>query len=223
MTEDSDRRAALARIRAAVESPRSSDHLAAYFREPQHADDRGVFAGRWFDRLAGGGNRPEVADTVTGDDLVAVSLLDVDLPPEVVVKLLVTKREALREALAQIPVDLALEDADPDLLKTGPPAKAWRIVKRSGRRSDNAQRWVTAGKVLARKRPHLVPVYDKVVRRLVQPQPGDWWLTARAAMRDDGIRGRLRQVRTEAAVPDEVTDLRVLDVVLWMEGRRARS
>src|SRR4051812_29996860 len=40
----------------------------------------GRFTGGRFDRLAGGGDRPDVTDMFTSDDIVAVSLLGVRIP-----------------------------------------------------------------------------------------------------------------------------------------------
>jgi len=80
--------------------------------------------------------------------------------------------------------------------------------------------WVTAGKLLARKRPALIPVYDNVVR-CAFGWPQNAWTALRNALRhDDGsFRAMLDSVRQGAGVPCHVTSLRVLDVAIWMRHR----
>lgn len=74
--------------------------------------------------------------------------------------------------------------------------------------------WVRSGKLLARKRPHLVPVYDNVVR-----EPS---MRGRAS----GVLGPSRatglaNLRDEAGATSAKFSLaRVLHVALWMYGRR---
>ena len=86
-----------------------------------------------------------------------------------------------------------------------------------------ADRWVTASKLLARKRPRLVPLYDEKVRRVVALADGtDWWLSLREALRrdceDNEVRHRVREAMREASVPGYVSVLRCLDVILWTCG-----
>ncbi len=80
--------------------------------------------------------------------------------------------------------------------------------------------WVTAGKLLARKRPRLIPVYDNVVRDVVG-KPDSFWLGLRAALRADGrgLQERLVRMRTQAEVGDDISAIRVFDVVAWMSGK----
>ncbi|WP_268245862.1 DUF6308 family protein [Streptomyces chryseus] len=47
-----------------------------------------AFTGSRFEHLAGGGGRPEVADTVTAEDLVAVQTLSVTVPAPVALDIL---------------------------------------------------------------------------------------------------------------------------------------
>ncbi|MFJ1709305.1 DUF6308 family protein [Kitasatospora sp. NPDC088346] len=80
---------------------------------------------------------------------------------------------------------------------------------------------VTAGKLLARKRPRLLPVYDRVVRCAVG-RPASFWLSLRDALAADGraLHRHLLDLRTAAALPGTVSALRVCDIVVWM-GHRA--
>ena len=66
------------------------------------------------------------------------------------------------------------------LVKNGRDAdQAWRLLK-----AQDDVGWVTAGKLLARKRPRLIPVWDNVVRCALGRPANAWiWL-------DDQLRGR---------------------------------
>ena len=76
-----------------------------------------------------------------------------------------------------------------------------------------------ASKLIARKRPRLVPVYDSVVRKVLGTKK-DHWEPIRVALRkeDHALHNRLLRLRKEAGLPDNVSVLRVLDVIAWMEG-----
>ncbi|MFF7382730.1 DUF6308 family protein [Streptomyces griseoluteus] len=77
--------------------------------------------------------------------------------------------------------------------------------------------WVTTGKLLARKRPRLLPVYDNVVK-CVLGRPRHFWLPLHTALRaeDRALHHTLLDLRKRAGVPETVSALRVCDVVLWM-------
>jgi len=77
----------------------------------------------------------------------------------------------------------------------------------------------TAHALLARKRPRLIPVYDRVVRCLAGRPDESWGWHLDVLAPDAGIADRLVAARRAARVPDEVSTLRVLDVVLWMRHR----
>lgn len=70
--------------------------------------------------------------------------------------------------LSAIPRDIDMADAEADVLAEGSPAdQAWHLLC-----AQHGVDWVIAGKLLARKRPRLLPVYDKVVRcALGRPRP----------------------------------------------------
>jgi hypothetical protein len=145
-------------------------------------------------------------------------MLSVQLPPLVALDLL---HGALGEEsavfLEQIPTSVPLWDNEAEeLIKDGGPAdSAWRLLE-----SQDGVGWVTAGKLLARKRPSLIPVYDDVVRCAFD-RPKEIWKALRDALRqDDGsFRTELEDLSKRARIPAEVTPLRVLDVALWMRHR----
>ncbi|MGW9416974.1 DUF6308 family protein [Cellulosimicrobium funkei] len=172
------------------------------------------WAGSRFERLAGGGDRPETADRFTADDLVAVSLLSVNVPPHGAIELLEARADEFAELLAEIPHDVELVNLE-SIPDDWAPVRLWETL-----RDIHGIGWVTAGKLLARKRPRLVPVYDTVVRAAVQPT-ASFWEALRAELRADdrALHRHLVSLRDEAGIGDDISALRVFDVVVWMHHR----
>ncbi|MFF2570943.1 DUF6308 family protein [Streptomyces sp. NPDC058084] len=175
------------------------------------------FTGSRFEHLAGGGDRPEVADRFTAEDLVAVQTLSVTVPASVALDLLEGRLGARLSGLLQaIPWDIDMVVAEADILAEGSPAdQAWHLL-----RAQHGVNWVIAGKLLARKRPRLLPVYDRVVRCAVG-RPPSFWLALHTALREDdaALHGRLLELRQAAGLPETVSALRVCDVAVWMNHR----
>lgn len=192
-----------------------SGALSAYF----HGKSR-RFSGSLFDSFAGGGDRPDVESRITHEDVLAVAAVNVTVSARLTRQLLSDPVAGwLEQLLRQLPTDVDLWDAEDDTLAIA--RRAWdqiRILDEDGH--GTADRWVTASKLLARKRPRLIPLYDEKVRRVVALADGtDWWLSLREALRldceDNEVRHRVRQAMREAAVPGYVSVLRSLDVILW--------
>jgi hypothetical protein len=79
-----------------------------------------------------------------------------------------------------------------------------------------------AGKILARKRPLLVPIYDEVVATFLRPTPGQFWIELRAALQDEARRKQLNNLVD--GNESGVGTLRALDVAIWMRcGRSERA
>ena len=116
----------------------------------------GKFTGRRFERLGGGGDAAEVANRFTGDDLVAVTLLSVDILGEAAITIL--EDTSIGAGLNEIPCGVDLWDAPRSVVEPSSAAEqVWRRLKGIG-----GVGWVTADKLLARKRPRLLPVYDRI-------------------------------------------------------------
>jgi hypothetical protein len=145
-------------------------------------------------------------------------------------------------------VDLGAPEAVPLLADDGPADRAWRLLE-----APDDMGWVTAGKLLARKRPQLIPVYDRVVRcAFGAPKPMWQWLHELCADRDGELPQRLQAIRatsagTRARVSVGVAgagdppassaapaiprgrsgggspSARVLDVIIWMRHRRSHQ
>ncbi|MFF9149458.1 DUF6308 family protein [Streptomyces sp. NPDC014861] len=202
------------RVRVLLTTTGASADLGRYFGVDEAKGDPPAFTGSRFEHLDGGGDRADVVDVITAADLIAVQTLSIKVPASAALALLEGRvAEELSVLLAQIPADLDMADADPALLEPGSPAdRAWRLI-----RGQKGLGWVTAGKLLARKRPRLLPVYDQVVRCAVG-HPESFWSSLRAALAADGgaLHKELLSLRDGVGVPKTVSALRVCDVVLWM-------
>jgi hypothetical protein len=176
-----------------------------------------LYTGRRFEALDGGGDRDDVCNRFTASDILALKLLSVDLPARIAIDLLEgALGEEAAGLLRQIPASASLWDAGAvNLIEAGMPADIlWRLLEQQ----DGAG-WVTAGKLLARKRPMLIPVYDNVVR-CAYDGPQNIWTALRDALRQEsGFLEALNQLKLRSGVPSQVTPLRVLDVAVWMRHR----
>ena len=199
---------------AAFEGETPVKDLRRYYGADEASDTDPRFTGGWFERLAGGGDRPAVANRVTAEDLIAVQMLSVRVPAGVAINLL--ERDlgpTLGRLLADIPTGLDLADADQAHVADGSPAdQAWQLL-----RAQPGIGPVIASKLLARKRPRPLPIYDDVVRCALG-WTGGFWLTLRAALRDHdhALHHQLIQLRDTADLPVQVSPLRTFDVAIWM-------
>lgn len=189
-------------------------HLKNYF----HEDD---YSGSFFERLGGGGDRSEVANQIAADDIVALSMLAVPVKQGWVARLLLEGPTAgkVNDLLAQIPTSLSIAETAgrKALADNQPAAELWSVVsglKYFGR--------VRTSKVLARKRPHLIPIYDSVVRSQFGAQGvSDQWQGICALFEQPDFSVHLELLRDTSGIGEDISLLRVLDVVVWMEGKRA--
>jgi hypothetical protein len=119
--------------------------------------------------------------------------------------------------LEKIPFDVDLRSpAALELIEANSPAnKAWQLL----RAQDGMGRTKTS-KLLAKKRPALLPVIDEVVACALA-EPTNFWLSLHAALSSDDVDEALASVRRSSDVPDTVTDLRIVDVAVWSSHQRA--
>jgi hypothetical protein len=118
-----------------------------------------LFTGRWFDHFAAMGdpNRFEASD------IVAVESLSVEVPSEAAASLLINDSERFNALLRAIPrevdlwtvgrLDVSVGSAADDMH-----AALKRLPKVGG---------VTAGKLMAAKRPRLIPIFDDRVDQML--------------------------------------------------------
>lgn len=194
---------------------RATALVSAYF------DSTGTgryYTGAFFDRLDGGGDRPGVRNRFTGADLVAVHLLSIRVSRRMGIEL--EQRAAdFEELLSLIPHDVDLAYAHASLISKD--SAAWQLWGEL--KTVHGVDWVVANKLLARKRPRLLPVYDNDVRALVGEPDGFWEALCSALSTDEqALHRRLLAIRERAGVGDDVSVLRVFDVIAWMEAQELK-
>jgi hypothetical protein len=179
-------------VRASLAAPGLGRAVAAYFTDP-------CFPGMTFDDL--GINPPY---EVVAADLLAVSLLDITWRPQVIRVLLVSYKQELSAMLADLPQDVDLWDASDQVLRHIDTIwDALTAIEGVGTASTT--------KLLARKRPRLCPIGDRVVKRAVDV-PGRTWDVLRWLLQDPQVRAEVEVLRPAEAAGASL--LRILGVAL---------
>lgn len=188
---------------------------------------RPLYTGSRFETFAGGGRAN--ANRITASDLIAVSMLGVHVPAQASIGILGSLSERIERLLYRVPVDVTFENLtkgefDQLLGRDSPCDELWKLLRQKGDRWKVGQ--TTASKIIARKRPNLVPIYDSVIARETgmedsKPQWDRWFAAFHG---DDGAKltKRLGDLR-EKTGQHHLSLLRVLDIVLWMNGARGES
>ena len=150
-------------------------------------------------------------------DILAVHLMGMSFTPTATSALLEpgSERDGISELLSRIPdVDIWSERANFTAAN-----KLWSILCEERKTVYRGIAWVTAGKLLARKRPGLIPIVDKVVTDLVPEPLGGYWELFRSYLKNEDRRKRVDALRPDTAL-EETPTLRLLDTVIWMRGSR---
>jgi hypothetical protein len=195
-------------------------YIETYF-EPQ-ANGRPRFTGSRFETFTGGD--AEEPNRITPADLTAVSMLSVHVRGQAALGITETLAGDIEPLLRKIPVNAKLEEIDAAefaryLGKNSVAAKLWDLLR------QHRDRWrvgqTTASKILARKRPHLIPIYDSVVAaQTTRTDSKDYWQDWFDAFQGEegrDLAGQLGRIREQSG-QDHLSLLRVLDIVLWMDG-----
>jgi hypothetical protein len=201
--------------------------LAAYYR--RLPDGLPAYTGSYFNSWAGGGDASENRDTITADDLIAVSFLSVDVPGEAAIGFLDTHKNKISGLLKEIPSNRPLEDVSIEEFgavfgEESAAMQLWHVL-----RGRDTGRWgvgeTRASKILARKRPHLIPIFDSVVGPLMglHNSKGQWAVWHAAFIEDPGLARRLRTICNLSGVKNSISNLRIMDIVLWMHGKQLQS
>ena len=182
---------------------------------------RARYSGAYFERIGGGGDRDDIANQFTAEDLLAVTMLSVRIEGYHALEILHYQAGKLNDLLSQIPHDLALEDpwAAAHIVKSGPARRLWdAICDIEPHPESNRIGPVAAGKLLARKRPRLLPVYDSRIKKVLNRPRTDnqWWHDLHDQLiNDPGLVQELEAVRNRAGA-GHMSQLRVFDVMCWM-------
>lgn len=169
----------------------------------------GPFAATTFDTLPDNDR-----NRFTTTDLLAVTLLDVALPPPSVRRLLDTDADAFNGLLAAVPDDVDLWDvSDEDLAHAEALYWALRELHNVGR--------TRASKLMARKRPRLIPVVDSVIIEALNLRD-DSWVALRACLSDAEVQKSIEASRPNNAPEQSISTLRLLDAAVWMRCSQSR-
>jgi hypothetical protein len=181
--------------------------------------------GSAFDEWAGRGDTPKDRDRITDSDIVAVSMLSVTVPAKAAIGL--SDPEVAKEItrlLALIPTDTRMSDLTPETaranLDKGSPAwDLWHILRADGRWDVGP---TIASKLMARKRPHLIPIWDDIIGQVIGKRgPRNQWLNWHTLLtsKNDDLPCRLHRIHEQSGVTQELSELRIMDAILWRHGR----
>lgn len=203
------------------------DRINYYYTE-RTTKGRKLYSGSLFDEFAPEQN-PE--DTFTAADFLATGLLGVHVPGEAIVKFF-TDTELMTELerhLRDLPADIDLGDLNkPEFDRLlgsteSPGFMLWDLIRgrrvvRKKKGTDHVGMGPTlTSKLLARKRPRLIPIWDSRIRRQVQlPDSGDHWEGMWHALTDDNcqLNRRLTELRGNSGQV-QISLLRTFDVAAW--------
>ena len=198
MTSDGFDRAA-----SAVDEILQSDHAEERVR--RYFDPRSGYSAETFNTLS-----PNEPDRVTSADLLAVSLLSVPVDARIVRWFEEGENAAeISRLLAEIP-EVDIWEAGPEVL--APDAPAWRLwdLVRGARIGMGPTR---TSKLMARKRPRLIPIVDDMVRDVIKVS--EEWGFFRWYLQDSGRVSQIRRL-LPPELADKISVLRTLDVAIWM-------
>ena len=169
---------------------------------------------------------------ITGDDLVAVTMLSMEIKAKTgsgispASALRIEQRQpTINALLTRLPVhaklhELAEDEANALLLAHDSPAwTLWEELLEALKADDPDKKRVAVSKLLARKRPNLLPIRDNSVLELLG-SPEDWWSSWWSALHGNpAIVARLKELRKAADAP-HLSLLRVADIVLWRTAQQ---
>ncbi|MBU4617196.1 hypothetical protein IM877_21205 [Rhodococcus sp. GG48] len=186
--------------------------LRRYFTEPLVKTGYLRSGARW-DTWDSTGTRGRDADTFTADDLVAVTMLSVDVSPDGAQILLRERVDEFGELLVAVGPDRDLADEADELTPASPvcrlEAALWTVPS-IGR--------TVASKLIARKRPRLFPIYDRVIGEVLDTKQAHLEPVRTALRADDGtLQRRLVSLREQAGLDEAIPALRILTVLAWMQ------
>jgi len=197
-------------------APNAVYSLGRYFQD---------FTGSWFDRL-GGDSSP---NRLTPADLLAVSMLSVTVPARATVWILHEGADEIEALLRQVPADIDIWDANLEIAPDSALVQLWTRLQApsaqwEGGQDANGIGAVIASKLLARKRPRLVPMFDPVVvDALGAYESGRYWQTWQDSFADPELLPAVLAAQTEAAQSHpqiaDLSALRILDIVIWHMNR----
>lgn len=212
-------------IREAIERidlSEAKDLAAEYFAPSARHPGTCHYTGAHFESFQAEQNLP---NTITPSDLLAVQNLAVTVPARAAMGILGDSASEFSALLTQIPEERDIKSIQDEaefeklLGEESHAHRLWDLLRHNG---PATAKWgigpTTASKIMARKRPHLIPIEDSVVDRVIGRNGQDSWrLWWEALTVNDDLEDYAKEVR-EHAGHTELSTLRTLDIVLWKWG-----
>lgn len=179
---------------------------------------RPVFSGARFDTFASDQNP---SNELTPADLLAVGLLGVHVPGDAALQFLEVRHREISSLLSELdPTDqlgylskAAFERRLGDV--DSPGHRLWRLIRGQDIGIYLGAGPVITSKLLARKRPHLVPIYDRHIEKAMGLGSSEHhWIVMHELMSSPELVERLFRIRSEAGI-ESIPLLRVFDVATW--------
>lgn len=154
------------------------------------------------------------SDNITAQDIVAVSMLSVNIPPSASRWILGDGQKTLNLLLQDIDKKLSIESPMADLTKGSTAWKLWKEIHNLWGVGETK-----ASKILAAKRPLLFPIYDQHVAKALQLSPDDYWQPWQRFMSSENGHKATKIVKQMADSLDKpnLSPLRLIDIVIWMQ------
>lgn len=194
-----------------------------HFRDPEMAH----FSGRRFDSVGPSETDPNCFEAA---DLIAVSTLSMPIGVSDQlnggirrhsVEWIHSNGSLIREFLERVP-NVGMEDLDSEgfeavLGDSGPATQLYNLMRRDASEGGAWMGVTATSKLLARKRPALIPIRDRVMATSLSAGK-DWWRPWWEALQLSDVRERIEEVRSFANAGD-LSLLRTADIAIWMRQR----
>jgi len=181
--------------------------VPGYLRRYFHGvgDKPKPFAGRLFEEFARKGPEDRFAPT----DVFAAQALSVTIPTEAVKKLLYDDAEMFNTALRALPAGDFRKVERSVFGRGGAAVELFKLLD-----ALPGVGTTKATKLMAAKRPDLIPIQDAFVQEELMVPDGKFWLPMHDQLADESLRDFIDLVTKGA--PAEVSLLRRIDVAVWM-------
>lgn len=200
--------------------------VSCYLRHEFDSREACGFNGAHFESIGRNNFKDSDPDRFTAADLYAVTTLSVRVPASAGIRLLNELAEKSHELLREIPDEVDFTDLVDD-------SQGERFAELLGPNSKAVELWrllcglydvgsTTTSKLMARKRPKLIPIWDSEVKTETElPNSNHQWEQFRVLLRTDGVVDRLKRIRLEANA-EHLSLLRVFDIAVWHAGSASR-
>lgn len=153
---------------------------------------------------------------ITSHDLLTLNFLGIRVEP-LGYRQLIDKHAEIEKHLRVID-DLSLplwklESADDPVYKAA--NEAWKAI-----RELYGFNYVVASKLLARKRPHLIPILDRWVEQFYDHDTKEYWLPLAEALRAPRLIEAVKALRPSHLSDEDLSVIRTLDIAIWMTEAR---